>query len=435
MKEFFRNIAVGIATLLAQGVLRRYRPKIIVVTGSVGKTSTKDALAATVALGSTVWKSEKSYNTEVGVPLAILHAKNPWGNPVGWFFVYAKAIALIIFPVQYPKWLVLEVGADKPGDLQSLMRWIRPEVVVVTRLPKVSVHVAFYQSAEQVNEEESVPARLLRKEGTLILNGDDEIVRNLRDEHDGPTITYGFSPAHTISAAHAEIIYGEEKGKKEPTGMRFEARAGRETLALTIPGVIGLTHVYPVLASLALASRLSIPLRKVAAAMAGHVPPPGRMRLLPGIKGVTLIDDTYNSSPVAAEEALRALQTLKEQTGRRVIAILGDMKELGSYSDEEHQKLGKHAGGVVDFLLTVGVEARRIADGALDAYMDDGKIFQFDEAREAGKFAESLLKEGDIVLIKGSQSIRMERTVKELMAHPDQAESLLVRQDAAWQRR
>jgi UDP-N-acetylmuramoyl-tripeptide--D-alanyl-D-alanine ligase len=157
------------------------------------------------------------------------------------------------------------------------------------------------------------------------------------------------------------------------------------------------------------------------------------MRLISGVKDTLVIDDTYNSSPAAVNAALDALALVKPQ-GRR-IAVLADMLELGRYSVEEHRKAGAHASHVVDLLATVGFRARDIADGALDADLRDGQILQYEDAGKAGDELEALLQPGDCILVKGSQSMRMERTVERLMKEPERAGELLVRQETNWKNR
>ena len=164
----------------------------------------------------------------------------------------------------------------------------------------------------------------------------------------------------------------------------------------------------------------------------GWAPPPGRVRLLRGIKGSTIIDDTYNSSP---SSALAALDILKQAgTGKRRIAVLGDMLELGKYSHEAHRPVGERAAKCADMLITVGFRARAMAEAALDAGMKEKSIRQYElnEAGRAGKELEAELREGDLVLVKGSQGIRMERTVLEIMAEPQRAAELLVRMEQDW---
>ena len=156
------------------------------------------------------------------------------------------------------------------------------------------------------------------------------------------------------------------------------------------------------------------------------------MRTLRGIKETLLIDDSYNASPAATAAGLEALGEL---AGGRRIAVIGDMLELGRHSAEEHRKLGTLAARHTDLLLTVGFRARDIAQGALDAGLSEASILQFEDARLAGEELAGLVEPGDAVLIKGSQGMRMERAVKALMAEPEHAPELLVRQDAEWIKR
>jgi len=173
MKNISKLIVAFMLSLLARAVVRRYRPHIVMVTGSVGKTSTKDAVAAVLATRFFVRKSEKSFNSEFGVPFTILGVDNPWNNPLAWFSLVKHAVALLVLPNHYPKMLVLEVGADKPGDLARILRIVTPDAVVVTQLPEIPVHVEAYASPEAVREEEFSPAYALRAAAPLIISADD----------------------------------------------------------------------------------------------------------------------------------------------------------------------------------------------------------------------------------------------------------------------
>jgi UDP-N-acetylmuramoyl-tripeptide--D-alanyl-D-alanine ligase len=157
------------------------------------------------------------------------------------------------------------------------------------------------------------------------------------------------------------------------------------------------------------------------------------MHLIDGIKGSLIIDDTYNASPVATVEALHTLQTLEKAT--RKIAMLGDMMELGAHSAEAHKEIGILAAKSCDILVTVGVRSCRVAEAAMDSGMSEKNVYQFDSSVEAGVFIQNMITEGDVVLVKGSQSMRMEQAVKEIMAEPEQASGLLVRQEEEWMKR
>jgi UDP-N-acetylmuramoyl-tripeptide--D-alanyl-D-alanine ligase len=158
------------------------------------------------------------------------------------------------------------------------------------------------------------------------------------------------------------------------------------------------------------------------------------MRLIPGIKNTAIIDDSYNSSPVAAIAALNTLETIQIESGKHKYAVLGDMAELGAYTKEGHEKVGEYVARVADFLVTIGEKAKIIADSAKKNNMLEDRVFEFDNAETAGRFVQERIKEGDLILVKGSQSVRTEKVVKELMAEPLRAEELLVRQGEAWQK-
>ena len=158
MKKIIRITFAYILLRMAHAVLYKYKPIVVMVTGSVGKTSTKDALGVVLAEHFFTRAADKSYNSEFGVPLTILGAKNPWAHPTYWIKTFFEGFLLIILPNHYPKLLVLEVGADRPGDLARILKISTPDVVVVTRLPKVPVHVEAYATPDAVREEEFAPA-------------------------------------------------------------------------------------------------------------------------------------------------------------------------------------------------------------------------------------------------------------------------------------
>ncbi len=426
LRRIGKSITLSLLALISRAILKKYRPKIVAVTGSVGKSSTKDAIYSVLTGAFRARKSEKSYNSEFGVPLTVIGAHTGWGNPLLWGYILCKGLFVLLFPYRYPEWLVLEVGADKPGDLEHLMRWVTPDITVVTRFPEVPVHVEFYESPEALIREESIPALRVKDGGTLVLNHDDERVRILGEGARPRVVTYGLTTGAEILGSRESIIYKN----RIPAGMEFHVTSGNSSIRTVVSGALGIQHIYPVLAAVAVGVSLNIPLSNMEYTLRGHRTPLGRMRIIEGIKNTTLIDDTYNSSPVAVFEALNTLQGISS-TGRK-IAVLGDMLELGMYSSDEHTKAGEHVARVSDMLVTVGYHSQLIASAALSAGLDESLVFQFDDAREAGRFIQGLLKEGDTILVKGSQSMRMERIVEELMLHPDQKEKLLVRQDKEW---
>jgi UDP-N-acetylmuramoyl-tripeptide--D-alanyl-D-alanine ligase len=215
-------------------------------------------------------------------------------------------------------------------------------------------------------------------------------------------------------------------------GIRFRVNHGMTSVPFELMGVIGEPHIVAVLAGSSVALARGENLAAVAARFRTHESPPGRMRLLDGISGTTIIDDSYNSSPAAALKALDALAKLPIK-GRR-IACIGDMRELGVRSAEAHAAVGRRAAEVADILITVGEESRMLAEAAHDAGMKGNvKSYGYGESKRAGQELASDLRPGDVVLVKGSQNmIRMERLVKEIMAEPNRARELLVRQEKEW---
>jgi UDP-N-acetylmuramyl pentapeptide synthase len=192
-----------------------------------------------------------------------------------------------------------------------------------------------------------------------------------------------------------------------------------------------LAYVYA--AAAVIGEQFSVPTEVITKQLAEHLPPPGRMRLIPGIKNTLLLDDTYNSSPVAVESALHTMNELKVK-GRK-IAVLGDMLELGSYSVQQHTRIGTMAAKLTDVLFTVGVRSRATAQAALESGLPEDSFLQYDSAERAGKELQQWLEPSDVVLVKGSQSIRLERVVEEVMQDPEQASELLVRQNKEWLKR
>ncbi|HEY6021059.1 MAG TPA: Mur ligase family protein, partial [Candidatus Paceibacterota bacterium] len=222
MKNFFKKIIVTLLTWEAKAVLRKYKPKIVAVTGSVGKTSTKDAIFAVLSKKFHVRKSQKSFNSEFGLPLTILGAPNAWNNPLRWIQILIDGVILLVTNATYPEWLVLEVGADRPGDISGLRSWLTTDVVVITYIPDVPVHVEFFDSPEAVALEKASLIDTLKPEGSLILNGDDPRTKALAHRLPAPDaklFTYGFGQYNDI---HAEdpVLVRQEGGEVWPVGMR-----------------------------------------------------------------------------------------------------------------------------------------------------------------------------------------------------------------------
>jgi len=426
MKGIFKRIIVSVLTLEARLVLKKYKPRVIGITGSVGKTSAKDAIYTVLASKYYVRKSDKSFNSEIGVPLTILGCDNAWSNPFLWMKNIVKGLGVLLLPNHYPRWLVLEIGLDRPGDISRTVEWLKLDIAVLTTLPKTPVHVEFFTSVKQLHEEKKAILKGLRGNGVLITNADDDTLRMLQHPGGGRRITYGYHEGADVRVGYVHT----STRNKYPTGITFKITHAGRTIPVALSGVLGRQHIYPSLIAASVGVARDINLVETGQALTGHAPAPGRMRLLEGIKGSVIVDDTYNSSPAALKEALRAIEEL-EIPGRKV-AVLGDMMELGDKSVSVHKEIGRQVASVAGLLVVVGPRARYFAEGAREAGMSGERIIERGSSFEVAGDLPERIEEGDLILLKGSQSVRMERITKALLENPERAGELLVRQDKIW---
>ena len=425
MREFLKKIVIAVLTSEAKLILRKYRPKIVAITGSVGKTSTKDATAKVLEARFRTRKSQKSYNSEFGVPLTIIGARTGWGSPLKWLEAIRLGLGAIFTKQSYPEILVLEVGADRPGDIKKIREWLKPDVAVVTALAETPVHVEFFESPEEVFEEKAELVKNLPPEASVILNFDDGGVAKMRDKTSARILTFGLAEGADVKGAAYGIFFQDNA----PAGIEFEA----ESLHVKIPNALGEHQALAALAAMTVGKVFDIKSEDAARALSLYSSPPGRLKLIKGIKETLILDDTYNSSPKAAQAAL---ETLAELPAKRKIAILGDMLELGKHTITAHREIGEMAAGKkIDLLITVGVRAKFFADGATKAGFNKKQILSFGDSPEAARELEKIIEQGDLILIKGSQGMRMEKIVETLMSEPERAPELLCRQDEEWKKR
>ncbi len=431
IKSVLRKIIIFILTIEARLVLKKYKPKIVGVTGNVGKTGTKDAVAAVLGAEYFVWKNEKSYNSDLGIPLTILNCKNGWLNPFSWLKNIAEGLILIILPHDYPKWLIIEVGADKPDDIANFTGWLHPDVVIVTRIGETPVHVENFPSRQELIKEKGKLVSALKSGGTLILNADDSDVIAMKNLAKGSKVlTYGFSPHANLRASNYAVIYSEIDHNLIPDGIVFKIDYLGNIMPVKIPGVVGKQNLHSALAAFAVGISLNINFVSMLESIARYDRPAGRLKFIRGIKNSMILDDTYNSSPAALELAIESTHDIKAE-GRK-IAVLGDMLELGILTSDAHYKIGKSIPLFFDLLVTVGPRSVGFAKGASDSGMIKSKIKSFNNSIDAGEYLKENIKSGDLVLVKGSQGVRMERAVAMLMFKPEDRFNLLVRQEDEW---
>lgn len=434
MKIFLRNILQKILKTESSLILRKYKPKIVAITGSVGKTSTKDACGCVLASRFKIRKTVGSYNNEIGVPLTIIGEKTAGKNIFGWIKILLKGLLLIIISDKnFPEILILELGVDKPGDMDYLIGFIKPDVAILTAISEIPVHLEFFKSIEELAFEKIKLIKYLSKEGTAILNFDDKRVRKARGETRAAVITFGFEEKADVKASDVALV-SKELNKEKPKGISYKLHFEQNVIPVRMPHIYGRQQVYSSLAAAALGICFNTNLVEISENLKKFKPPCGRMNLIPGIKHSWIIDDSYNASPASTLAALSVLSEFSP-SGKK-IAILGDMLELGMLSEEGHREVGRKIPEACDVLVTVGTKMKFAVEEAKKQGMAESQIFEFEEgeSRRAARFIQNkILEEGDLVLIKGSQKMRLEKAVKELMAEPENASELLVRQTVEWQ--
>ncbi len=412
---------------VARAVVKKYRPKIIAITGSVGKTTTRAACSAVVETRFRVRASAKNYNNELGVPITILGCAAPGRSPLKWLGIFLKG-AWLLFSNDglYPQVLILEMGADHPGDLAYLTSIAPPDIGVVTAVS--AAHTEFFESIEGVLAEKKIVVTSVRVGGAAIINMDDAQLEKIRGEIRVPIFSFGFGDGASVRGRDVTVRYDSTGA---PDGMEAEVVVDGQEMTIAVARALGRPVIYAALAAIAVGRAMELSAADMQRGLASFYPPAGRMRIVDGIKHTVLIDDTYNASPRAAREALDVLATV--HTDGRRIAVLGDMLELGALTESAHREIGTCVADLkIDVLVTVGATARFIADAARASGMSDGAIFSFDTSVAAGAFIQERMHVGDLILIKGSQGARCEKIVKEIMAEPLRAEELLVRQDKTW---
>ncbi len=428
MKFIFLPMLKFLMRWLAELTLARYEPGIVGITGSVGKTSIKAAVKAVLGSDRRVRASGKSFNNELGLPLTVL---GDWESTEGLFFwpkvLIAGIAQLIVKNPFYPHIIVLEYGVDRPGDMDYLLRIARPQIGIVSALGDIPVHVEFFTGPEAVRREKAKMVGVLPVTGFAILNGDEPAVMEMKTETRAHPLTFGFS-----RGVEMRVSGLQNRLDKNFRGLSFKLSYGGESVPVKIEGVFGKSYAYAAAAACAAGLIYGMNLGRMAEALSAYKPVPGRLCLVPGIKETFLIDDTYNSSPAAAYEALRVLGGLK---AKRRVAVLGDMLELGKYTMEAHESVGKLIPKNADILITVGSRAKFIAERAVKSGFSKKKIMTFMDVGEAGLELQRKMQKGDLILVKGSQSVRMEKVVKEVMLEPQKAGELLVRQSPVWFRK
>jgi UDP-N-acetylmuramoyl-tripeptide--D-alanyl-D-alanine ligase len=366
----------------ARAVRETWGGKIAGVTGSVGKTTTKEILAALLGARFRVLKSEGNFNNEYGLPLTLFKLD------------------------ESHQAAVLEMGMSRRGELARLAEIARPDVGVVTRVSPA--HLEFFSSVDEIAlAKRELIEGLNGKNSTAVLNADDARVLAFGSFAPGRVLTYGIEQQAFFTAENIE-----DRGALGTT-FDYVSPEGRVRLDLTLPGRHVITNA---LASLAAASVWGIGIEEARAVLPKLQPPAMRGELLQFSNGAALINDSYNASP-AALQAMTALLAATPGFRRRILAA-GEMRELGEASAQLHREAGDYAAktGRIDWIIGVEGQALQLIEGAASAGMPRDHLKFFSSSQGAAQFLQTELRPGDLLLVKGSRGVKMERIVEALLA-------------------
>ena len=366
---------------LARLWLKLYpKVEVIAITGSVGKTTTKEMIAQVLQERFRVVKSEANLDPVFNIPRTILKLR-PGDQK-----------------------LVLEMGVEYPQEMDFYLSLVQPKIGVVTKI--ACVHTEFLGDLSGVVEEKSKLLRSLPQGGWAILNWDDFSTRQLASKTKAKVFYYG------VDDKNCQLTAGNIKTSAEGVDFTLSSKEFTRGEVEVRLNLLGRHNVYCALAASSVGLISGLSLKEIKNGLEKVKPQPSRLNVLSGPKQSIIIDDSYNASPTGTQAAL---ETLKDYPGKRKIAVLGEMRELGSYSEKGHREVGKKvAGEKIDYLLTLGNLTKFIIDEAKAQGFKKEHLFQFKTAEEIEKKLKDLLGQGDIVLIKGSRAMRMERIISGL---------------------
>jgi len=360
---------------LAAKVLADSQLRVVGITGSIGKTSTKELTALMLSSRYSVLKSRGNYNNQIGLPMSILSLTS------------SQQIA------------VLEMGMSQPGEIKRLTQIAPPEVAVITRL--APVHLEFFKNLEAIAQAKKEILTGARPGASAVLNGDDPLIKEIAADFPQEKIIYfGQNNKYPIRA--------EGIAPQGWSGINFNLIYGQEKARVALP-VLNEGLITNVLAAAGVAYYFGLGLNEILPSLQTWPVLAHRGQLLKLKGGIDIYDDSYNSNPAALQQVLKSLGRLP--AGRK-IAVLGDMLELGPAENQFHQEIGSMIPGYGwDYLVTVGPRARFIAEGARSHGLDPARVQSFNQAGEAAVWLKSFLRPQDLVLVKGSRGLSLEAIV------------------------
>jgi UDP-N-acetylmuramoyl-tripeptide--D-alanyl-D-alanine ligase len=342
------------------------------------------------------------------MPLTIIKGKDAKRNILLWFYNFFHTFWLFIFKTKtYPEILVLEMSEDAPGMIKYLVDLAQPKIGVVTTIGDPPVHLEYYKSINQLIEEISYLPQSLSFDDTVVLNADNPLVLNFKDKTVAKVLSYGFSENSDIKITEYKLINTEDL---ENIGMSFRLESSGSFVPVRLEGVFGKGQIYALAAATAVGLSLDMNLVEISEAMKDYKIVKGRTKFIRGINNSWLLDDSYNACP---DSVRVALDLLKEVPAKRKIVILGDMKELGVNSNQAHIEIGKDIAKIAKVFIAIG-EEMAFAKQIINEEYPNVETFWFKDSQEAKTLIKKMIKGGDLVLIKGSHSMEIEKITEEL---------------------
>nr|AIA15125.1 Mur ligase middle domain protein [uncultured bacterium] len=411
MKKILRSIVCTILEWQVRRLRHKHRFQVIVVAGSISKTSTKLATAHTLEVSRRVIYQTGNYNDRVTVPLVLFgHQLPSLLNVLAWLRIFVSNEAKIRLPYFYDV-AVLEIGTDNPGQIKRFA-YLQPDIAVVTAI--TPEHMEFFKTLDRVGAEELKVCDFSDK---VLVNADDTPAKYIQDRG---VLTYGQSSGVTYQASDINPLGLE--------GSDVELQLGTEPPFTARAHILGTQGVKILLAAAATAALAGLDDDEIQKGLLEVKPFAGRMQVLQGVRNSTIIDDTYNASPAPV---IAALDVLYAAEAPQRIAILGNMNELGDFSEEAHRQVGAYCRkDKLDLVVTIGPDAEKYL--AHEAAAQGCLIKSCSSPYEAGEYVKAHLAEGAVVLAEGSQNgVFAEESLKTLLANPGDAKRL-VRQSAYW---
>ncbi len=446
MKNFFKDKVVKILSWESKRILDKHLPFIISITGNVGKTTTKDYVYSLLRYkyGQNVRASEKSQNSEFGLNLTIIGEKNAWNSPIDWLKVLWSGLVKVYTLKKYPEVLVLEVGADKPGDIRLLSKIFKSNLVVLTAFQEAPTHGEFFLNIDQHINEKKVLVETMEKDGAIVFNADDQVMSKMARESKEKSnniqiFSFGYATDSNVQILDCNNLYDDQAeliGSKIKFRINLQSEAFKVMydLDLRFLSVTGNAHAYSIASAICVALLHGFTKEDILESVQDIEFSKSRMRVLNGINGTKIIDDCYNASPIAMQNAIETLFKILAK-GKKV-AILGHMAELGNKTKDEHFKTAILASKVFDVVILSGRYNEYYLEGLKAGKFDLAKVFLASNAKEVLNLIveNNLLRNLDIVLVKGSQSARLEKVVTELLAYRNDVDKVC-RQDDEWKNR